>query len=62
LKFNNAFTKMLTGKNITRENATSSFGLDKGVIVRTKKNGAISTARFGSSDMLANDWKVIKTK
>jgi len=59
MKFINAFNKLIKGKEITRDGKTT-IAMDSGSIVRKKTNGAVSAARIGSNDLLADDWMVVK--
>jgi hypothetical protein len=61
MKFTNAFNKLISGKEITREAlGKTTIAMDSGAIVRKKSTGAVSAARLGSADLLADDWAVVK--
>jgi len=50
------------GNKITRVayDGKSHIEMRKGEMVRVRKNGTVSRARFMSEDVVANDWKVKK--
>lgn len=63
-KFNVALKNLENQKKVAREgwiNNTYLKCIQGNTLVRVKPNGVESVARIEGSDLLANDWKVVKS-
>lgn len=60
MKFELALKHIKSGSVLTRASEAFTLKMKEEAIIRRTKNGAETVARVNSSDLQANDWRIVK--